>query len=288
MRGERNMLTNFDRHLELADGLETNYLRILYYEFPKKFSSVYKSYEYNRLCTIVEGEKHISINGDNKFCYNTNQFLLMPPNSNIYMDIDKPTKALVFELKDDLLKQISEKISIDYEINYNSVIEDKIMKNDLTKEIKDCLNKIAFIISKENKNVEFLLDLYAQELVYRLLQVKGTQHILNFEHNNSVYKAIKYMHDNLGSPLSIRQISSELNMSEPGFCQYFKKITGITPKEYLTDLKLLKAKDMIKHTSITNVAYDLGYENISYFISLFKNKYGMTPKQYKKNDGKLI
>jgi AraC-like DNA-binding protein len=72
-------------------------------------------------------------------------------------------------------------------------------------------------------------------------------------------------------------------MSESNFCQYFKKITGVTPKEYLTDLKLSKAKDMIKHTSITDAAFDLGYENISYFISLFKNKYGMTPKQYKKN-----
>ena len=282
------MLTNFDRHLELADGLETDYLRILYYEFPEKFSSEYKSYEYNRLCTIVEGEKHISINDGSKFSYNTNQFILMPRNSNIYMEIDIPTKALVFELNDDLLKQVSEKISIDYEVNYNSIIEDKFIRNELTKEIKGCLDKISFVISKQNKNGEFLLDLYAQELVYSLLQIKGTQHILNFEPNNPVYKAIKYMHDNLESPLSIKQISSELNMSEPGFCQYFKKVTGIAPKEYLTDLKLLKAKDMIRHTSITNVAYDLGYENISYFISLFKNKYGMTPKQYKKYDDNFI
>jgi len=242
---------------------------------------MYKSYEYNRLCTIVQGEKHISINGDSKFTYDTNQFILMPPNSNIHMDINIPTKALVFELNDDLLKSVSEKVSVDYGVNYNSIIEDKFIRNELTHEIDTCLNKITYIISEHNKNEEFLLDLCAQELVYNLLQIKGTQHILNFERSNPVYKAIKYMHDNLETPLSIKQISSELSMSEPSFCQYFKKVTGIAPKEYLTELKLLKAKDMIKHTSITNVAFDLGYENISYFISIFKNKYGMTPKQYK-------
>ncbi|MDV3427232.1 MAG: AraC family transcriptional regulator [Bacillota bacterium] len=282
------MLTNFDRNLELADGLETDYLRILYYDFPEKFSSIYKSYEYNRLCTIVEGEKHISINGGSKFSYNTDQFILMPRNSNIFMDIDTPTKALVFELNDDLLKRVSEKISIDYEVNYNSIAEDKFFRNQLTNGIKDSLNKISSVLSEQNKNSEFLLDLYAQELVYGLLQIKGTQHILNFEPNNPVYKAIKYMQDNLESPLTIRQISSDLNMSEPGFCQYFKKVTGVSPKEYLTNLKLLKAKDMIKNSSITNVAFDLGYENISYFISLFKNKYGITPKQYKKIDDNFI
>lgn len=282
------MLTDFSRDLELTNGLETNYLRILYYDFPQKFSCMYKSYEYNRLCTIIQGEKHISVNGDTKFSYDNNQFILMPSNSNIYMDINVPTKALVFELNDDLLKSVSEKISIDYEVNYNSLTEDRFIRNQVTQELKDCLNKIISITSKQNKNKEFLLDLCAQELVYGLLQVKGTQQILNLEHGNPVYKAIKYMHDNLESSLSIKQISSELNMSESSFSQYFKKVTGVTPKEYLTDLKLSKAKDMIKNTSITDAAFDLGYENISHFISLFKNKYGTTPKQYKKNANTLV
>jgi AraC-like DNA-binding protein len=199
------------------------------------------------------------------------------------MDIDVHTKALVFELNDDLLKNVSEKVSVDLKADYTTLIEVRFFKNKVTDDLNGCLNKIAHIVSQENKNKEFLLDLCAQELVYGLLQIKGTQQMLTFEHNNPIYKAIKYMHDNCESPISLKQISSDLNMSESNFCQYFKKVTGVAPKEYLTDLKLSKAKDMIKHTSITDAAFDLGYENISYFISLFKNKYGMTPKQYKKN-----
>jgi AraC-like DNA-binding protein len=56
---------------------------------------------------------------------------------------------------------------------------------------------------------------------------------------------------------------------------------GITPKEYITNQKLAQAKEMLKNQNVTEVAYDLGYENISHFIALFKAKYGITPKQYK-------
>lgn len=276
------MLTDFSRELELVDGLETNYLRVLYYDFSKTYNSLYKSYEYNRLCTIVQGEKHISTNNDIKFTYSKNDFVLLPPDSSIYMNIDIPTKCLVFELNNNLLKDVSKKISVDYEIDYGSLIKDKLFLGQINPEIKDSLNKITNALPRSNKNLEFLLDLYAQELVYNLVHIKGVHQILNLEYDNPVYKAIKYMHDNYTLPISIKQIASDLNMSEANFCQYFKKITGVSPKEYLTSLKLSKAKDIIKNKNITEAAYDLGYENISHFISLFKNKYGITPKQYKK------
>lgn len=276
------MLTNFSRELELSDRLETNYLRLLYYDLSQGYSCVYKSYEYNRLCTIVEGKKRISVNNGSKFTYDKNQFILLPPDSTLNMEIDVPTKALVFELNSSLLKSVSEKVSIDYEIDPDSLTEEKLFLGKLDQDIKDSFNKIVTALPKSNKNLEFLLDLYAQELVYNLIQMKGAHQILNFEYNNPVYKAVKYMLENCTSSLSIKQISSDLNMSEANFSQYFKKITGVTPKEYLTNLKLSKAKDLIKHTSVTDVAFDLGYENISHFISLFKSKYGVTPKQYKK------
>jgi AraC-like DNA-binding protein len=69
-------------------------------------------------------------------------------------------------------------------------------------------------------------------------------------------------------------------MSESNFCQYFKKITGCTPVQYFINFKMEKAIEMLKKESVTDVAFDLGYDNISYFILIFKKMYGMTPKQY--------
>jgi AraC-like DNA-binding protein len=82
--------------------------------------------------------------------------------------------------------------------------------------------------------------------------------------------------------LSIKKIADDLGMSEANFSQRFKKIIGINPKEYLTRLKMKKAEAIIAHESVTDTAFDLGYENISHFIENFKAVYGITPKQYKK------
>lgn len=276
------MLTNFSRELELVDRLETDYLRILYYDFPQKFSGVYKSYEYNRFCTIIEGEKHISVNSGNAFTYDNNQFILLPPESDVQMTINVPTQCLVFELNNHLLKSVCEKICVRCEIDYNSLTEDRLFLGKESPEIKDILTKMFGILSKSGKDTEFLLDLNAQELVYNLIQMKGAHQVLNLEYDNPVHKAVKFMRDHCMEQLSIKRLATDLNMSEASFCQYFKKITGIAPKEYLTNLKLSKAKDLLKHTNVTEVAFDLGYENISHFIALFKSKYSITPKQFQK------
>ncbi len=273
------MLTNFNRNLEMVDGLETDYLKMLYYDL-SPISCEYKTYENSRLCTILEGSKHVSINNDVEFTYRPGQFILLPPHSSIHMDIDTQTKALVFELNDELMKKVTEKISINMDADYDELKEQRFFLGSIDDELGGCINKLNIVSNKPEKNRKFLIDLYAQEMIYNLVQIKGIQQILNLEQDNPVYKAIKYIQDNIKQPISINQLAYELNMSDTNFCNSFKKIIGITPKEYITNLKLTHAKEMLKNQNVTEVAYDLGYENISHFIALFKVKYGITPKQY--------
>lgn len=275
-----NMMAKFDRNLELADGIETDYLKLLYYDLPP-MSSDYKSYENNRLCTILEGQKHVSVNNEASFTYNARQFILLPPHTSIHMDIDVPTRALVLELNDELLKKIVEKVSLNLEVNYDTLKKSRFFLGDINCDLRSCLNRVADIsTAPDKKNKEFLLDLCAQELAYNLIQIKGIQQIINMEQNNPIYKALQYIQSNIKQPISICQLAYYLNMSETNFCNSFKKVLGVTPKEYITNLKMVVAKDMLINQNVTEVAYDLGYENISHFISLFKTKYGITPKQY--------
>ena len=280
LRGDESMLTDFNRELELVDGLETDYLKLLYYDLAP-ISCDYKSYEYSRLCTIIEGTKHVTVNKGIQFTYKPGQFMLLPPHSNVHMDIEVPTKALVFELNDSLVKKVSEKISVDISANYDSLQEDRFFCSNISSELGKCLDRLSDAAVKPDKNKEFLLNLYAQELVYYLIQIKGVQQIVNLEQNNPIHKSIQYIQSHITEPISISLLAYDLNMSEANFSNSFKKIMGVTPKEYITSLKLTKAKGMLKDQNVTEVAYDLGYDNISHFIAHFKNRYGITPKQFK-------
>lgn len=266
-------MDRFDRQLELADGIETEYLRILYYTFEKNYNDTYKSYEYKRLCTIVDGEKNVRINNGKNIIYDSSKYMLLSPNSSVEMKIEKPTKALVLELNEDLNKSILEKPFFN---ENNELIE-------LT------TKKIVETATKDTNNKEFLLDLYAQEITYSLLNTKGAKDILSSDFNNPINRSIHIMKENLKNNITVSEIAYDLNMSLPSFSSKFKKIMGMTPNDYLTNLKLNEATRLLKFSSVTEVSYDLGYENISHFIKLFKKKFGLTPKQYSlKYSGEVI
>lgn len=85
------------------------------------------------------------------------------------------------------------------------------------------------------------------------------------------------------STLSVEKLSQELGMSR---VQLFRKISALTNKnvtDYIADYKLLKAKALLKESdkTIAEIAYEIGFNNASYFTTFFKNKTSETPSQFR-------
>lgn len=278
-------MDNFDRKTELAHGLETDYLRVLYYDFNNKYTGDYKSYDHLRLCTIIEGEKKVKINNNNYFTYNNKEFIVIPPNSTVNLEINAPTKALVFEINSSLIDSITQKVCIEFENDLSCDINKNILHKKINPSLHNSFEKILNTALSSEKNKEFLVDLYAQEMAYNLIKIKGVHDILNVDSKNFVHISVKMMKENISEGITISEIAYALNMSPANFCVKFKKVMGVSPNEYFKNIKLLEAKKMLKMKSVTEVSYDLGYENISHFIGLFKDKFGMTPKKYMLNEG---
>ena len=268
----------FNRDLELANGLETDFLKIFYYDFEKYYKEKYKTYEYFRLCTILSGEKSIKI-GDKCYKYDKNQIMLLSPHSEIEMEISKPTKALVIEISDALIEDVKNKIHLNFDnISYNKFDQLLLNINDI--KFNDSLKKILDISLGEYEDKEFLIDLYSHELIYGMLHMEEINYILSNDSNSVINKSIKLMKDSMLERITITDIAEKFNMSVSNFSSRFKNEVGINPNTYLRKLKLNKAKEMLNYKNVTEVASILGYDNISHFIRLFKEYYGMTPKQY--------
>jgi two-component system, response regulator YesN len=88
--------------------------------------------------------------------------------------------------------------------------------------------------------------------------------------------------------LSIDEIAKNLFLNYSYLCFAFKKDTGLTINDYITEYRIEKAKGLFDNgnTLITNVAYNVGYSDSNYFGKCFKKRIGMSPSNYVKNIGK--
>ncbi len=83
--------------------------------------------------------------------------------------------------------------------------------------------------------------------------------------------------------LSVSDLAHISGRSLSSFNRDFKAIYNLPPKKWLQEKRLFRAKTLFENNdySVTEVATELGYENVSNFIKAFKTKYGHTPKQLK-------
>jgi len=273
------MLHTFERMFENIHNFETDYIKVLYYDLKKDYSGTYRSYEYNRICTITEGKKNVRINKGNSFEYSTSEFILLPPNSSVDMNITTETKAVVYEISNKLIHDTQEHIQNKFDLELTQEDPLKINPRPLDS-IHIPIKRINHLLTSQDKSNAFLIDLYSQELAYNLIKNRLVQSSYHKELHDPVGYTIDYLKTNISGSVTIREIANILNMSASNLSSQFKKQTNFTPKEYYTLLKLRESRSELKTKTVSQVCYDLGFENISYFISIFKKQYGETPKQY--------
>jgi AraC-like DNA-binding protein len=87
------------------------------------------------------------------------------------------------------------------------------------------------------------------------------------------------------NPPSLIELSKEIDLSLKKLKEGFKKIYGKPVYQFLLEYKMELAKKMLVENSynVNEVSLKLGYSTSSHFITAFKNKYGLTPKNFKNN-----
>lgn len=94
---------------------------------------------------------------------------------------------------------------------------------------------------------------------------------------------LQYINDRNGQ-ITLEELCKQFSRSKSYISHLFNEKCGMNLRTYCNELKLEYARKLIATTAIpiTEIALDVGYNDVSYFIVLFKEKYGLTPLQYRK------
>ena len=98
----------------------------------------------------------------------------------------------------------------------------------------------------------------------------------------------KYL-SKLQKPPAITQTAKEMNLSPSRLRQLFKIELGTSPTEYLKDLRLEKASELLTttHLRVKDISWQVGIRDQSNFVRDFKKKYGTTPTEHRRKHHKL-
>lgn len=106
--------------------------------------------------------------------------------------------------------------------------------------------------------------------------------------HGEIIQALTWIDRHWREPISIEEYATRNRMTSCWFRQKFKRYTGVSPMQYITNLRITNAMNLIENTdyNISQIAYAVGYENPAYFRRLFHKHTGMSPSEYKKEKRK--
>jgi len=105
--------------------------------------------------------------------------------------------------------------------------------------------------------------------------------------NELVEKIVRYLHDNYDRPIQIRDVAAQLHMSERHTSRIFQQAMGMSIQKYLVQFRIAIAKQRLldQNRPIAEIAHALGYGDARHFSTLFRSHTGMTPTQFRSENG---
>ena len=158
------------------------------------------------------------------------------------------------------------------------------------------LLRVIYQFIDESSSVRMGRDLIlgAMEVKIAILLLRHGPHshtppyITRADSRINIGRAVEAMRGHYAEPFSADTLAKIAGMSRYHFFRVFKVHTGKTPYEYLKDIRLEKAEEMLKENSelsITEICLKAGFSTHSHFTSLFYKKTGITPREYRMRHG---
>lgn len=128
-----------------------------------------------------------------------------------------------------------------------------------------------------------------QETVIEALEINASSSPLSERDGKRMNQVMQFLLERRFTKVSLEEVAAEANLSKEAFCRFFKLRTRMTFTEYLIQLRVSHAQKLLldQDLSVSEVAFSVGFENLSYFNRVFKKITGHVPSKFRSEAGDL-
>jgi AraC-like DNA-binding protein len=258
--------------LNVLDGLEFKIGSFLNKTFPIHFHHEWS------LALIEKGNELLFIDGV-EIQLNTGALVLIPPYT---PHANRGNKNVFWKYKS---------------IYINNDVIEKIVKQ--TFKQSTFINKISYFISYNHTIVSAFKKVFQNEininLIEKYLSVVITElfkisfkfyniHSFCERENVRLNEVNEYLYSHFQSKITLEKLSKEFCQDKFSFLRWYVRRMGISPQEYLTALRIERAKKLMYHKqTLVDIALDCGFFDQSHFSNTFKKFVGLNPKKYRES-----
>lgn len=166
------------------------------------------------------------------------------------------------------------------------VFNNVISKSDV---LIECLESIILEYNNRDIGYELAIKYHFYHLLVILLrnhvekQLTQKDYSKKLKQLNNITFILQYIESDYMKKLSTSILAEKINWTEAHFCRVFKSLTGRTPTDFIHQIRINKACDLLRESdmSITEIALETGFGDINYFSRLFKKYKNKSPLQWK-------
>ena len=201
---------------------------------------------------------------------------LTPHTSHWYYPVSKPWEVCWVSFNGMYVQQLLMNLEF---VKSGKVVVTK--NNDVEEKVK----QIIFLLEANDAFSQFDSSPIFYQLILDLVKLSTFNEDVINQHYNVLRPVFRYLEIHYHQELTLRDIADQLAVTPQHTCLLFQQALGMRPFEYVTKIRIRKAKEkLVKEPDvpISTVAYRVGFQNVSYFIKVFKKHEGQTPAEFRK------
>jgi AraC family transcriptional activator of pobA len=173
--------------------------------------------------------------------------------------------------------------------SYDQTAEEPQLVNGLIKnnnanvgDVLALLYKIKEEMQNKRQNFEQYLDFLMGQILILIQRIQHGNHTGNASDGIEFVK--NFLKENYSNSIYFDLLAEQIGYSYDRFRHLFKESTGMSPSQYLINIRIAKAKEILENSTspIRTISRFCGFNNVTKFIEMFKTKTGFTPLKYRK------